>query len=198
MDKKERRKRRHDRYWKNCMRDLYYFSIPTTRSRILQYCSWDHMASQLQAIIGYGREHPDYRMRLAVYAWQIYTLFRLTYLGKDGTYKKLPAERYARELFLDSAESPEELSVRYFTEETREAGFRIYKAVCDAISPMLAHQSDDRFWPDHVAFLVDYIIARDGDVPPPDMEQCIVPYPKNYPRPYENEERHFLPEEIAI
>lgn len=198
MDRKEKSRKRHERYRDNMMRNLHYFSIPTTRSGILYSFLWHDLSTELQAIIGYGREHPDYKMRLAVYAWQIYTLFRFTYLAKDGSYKKLSAERYARELFLNSAETPEELSGRYFTEETRETGFRIYKAIGDVISLMLAHQSDERFWPDHVACLVDYIIQQEGHVPAPDMERCMVPYPKNYPRPYDSGKNHFLPEEIAM
>lgn len=165
---------------------------------MLESLHLDKLSRELQAIIANGRKHPEYKIRLAVYAWQIYTLFRYTYLGKDGKYKKLSAQRYARELFLNDAESPEELCGRYFTEATRENGFRIYKAICNTISPMLAYNGMDRFWPDHVAFLVDYIMRNEGNVPPPDMQGCIVPYPKNYPYPDDRENNRFLPEEIAM
>ena len=99
-------------------------------------------------------------------------------------------------MFLDAAESPDELSGRYFTNETRETGFRIYQAICDALSPMLACNGGDRFWPDHVACIVDYIIQEEGNVPAPEMNDS-VPYPSNYPRPYDDGRYHFLPEEIA-
>lgn len=188
----------HLREWRELKRGLEFYHIPTTRRRLLQSLHLHRLSRELQAIIGNGREHPEYKIRLAVYGWQIYTLFRYTYLGKDCKYKKLSAQRYARELFLDDAESPEELCERYFTEEKRETGFRIYKAICDAISPMLAYNSMDRFWPDHVAFLVDYIMRNEGNVPPPDMQGCIVPYPKNYPYPDDRENDRFLPEEIAM
>lgn len=173
-----------------------FYNIPTTQSKILYSLLWHNLSRELQAIIAYGREDLDYKMRLAVYAWQIYTLFRYVYIGKDGNYKKLSAERYARELFLDDVESPDELSECYFTDETRETGFRIYKAICDAISPMLAHNGADRFWPDHVACLVDHIIKEEGKVPAPQINSGI-PYPSNYPRPYDDGRRHFLPDEIA-
>lgn len=187
------------REWKEQMQGLEYFHIPTTRRRLLNCLLCRNLSKQLQAIIANGREHPEYQMRLAVYAWQIYTLSRYVYLGKDGCYKKLSAQRYARELFLDDAESPEELRSRYFEDEQRETGFRIYSAICNAISPMVAHMGSDRFWPDHVAFLVDYIIQNEGNVPSPDMEKSIIPYPTNYPGPYLRENiEHFLPEEIAM
>lgn len=188
----------HLREWKELKRGLEYYHIPTTRSRLLESLYLDKLSRELQAIIGNGREHPDYKMRLAVYGWQIYTIFRYTYLGKDGKYKKLSAHRYARELFLNDAESPDELSGRYFSDETRETGFRIYKAICDVISPMLAYNGMDRLWPDHVAFLVDYIMYNEGNVPPPDMQGCSVPYPKNYPHPNDRETDCLLPEEIAM
>lgn len=189
---------RHRREYKERRKGLEFYNIPTTRRKILYSLLWHNLSDELQAMIAYGREHPDYKMRLAGYAWQIYTLFRYVYVGKDGKYRKLSAQQYARELFLDDAESPEELRECYFTEETRETGFRIYKAICDAISPMLACNSSDRFWPDHVAFLVDYIIQNKGHVPIPNMEGCTVPYPRNYPLPYDGDEDHFLPEEIAM
>lgn len=189
------------RYWrehKERGKGMEFYNIPTTRRKLLYSLLWHNLSDELQAMIAYGREHPDYKMRLAVYAWQIYTLFRYVYVGKNGEYKKLSAERYARELFLDDAESPEELRGCYFTDKNREAGFRIYKAICDVISPMLARNGGDRFWPDHVAFLIDYIIEEEGNVPAPDMHGG-VPYPWNYPRPYDGEnQRHFLPEEIAM
>ena len=175
---------------------IEFYNIPTSHIGIKQSILWHDLSRELQALIAYGREHPDYKMRLAVYAWQIYTLFRYVYLGKEGNYQKLSAERYARALFLDAAENPDELSGRYFTNETRETGFRIYKAICDAICPMLACNGGDRFWPDHVACLVDYIIKEEGNVPAPEMNGG-VPYPCNYPRPYDNGRPHFLPEEIA-
>ena len=187
------------RKWKERKRGLEFFHIPTTRRRILDSLLWHNLSAELQVIIANGRTHPEYKMRLAVYAWQIYTFARYVYLGKDGTYKKLSAQRYARELFLDDVESPEELYGQYFKDEQRETGFQIYKAICDCISPMVAHMGSDRFWPDHVAYLVDYIMQNEGNVPPPDMEKCIVPYPKNYPGPYMGESReHFLPDGIAM
>lgn len=186
------------RRYKERKEGLGFYNIPTTRRRLLEAFRWDHMHKELQAIIAYGREDPDYKMRLAVYAWHIYTLFCYVYLGKDGKYKKLTAEQYARMLFLDAVESPEELWGIYFTDETRETGFRIYKAICDAISPMLAYDGGgDRFWPDHVACLVDYIIKEEGNVPAPEMHGG-VPYPWNYPRPYDDGKHHFLPGEIAM
>lgn len=196
--KKEYRKRkgRGGKEYEEDWKGLEFYNIPTTRIGIQQSILWHDLSRELQALIGYGREHPDYKMRLAVYAWQIYTLFRYVYIGKDGNYQKLSAERYARKLFLDSAENPDELSSRYFTDETRETGFRIYQAICDAISPMLARNGADRFWPDHVACLVDYIIQEEGNVPAPEMNGG-VPYPGNYPRPYDDGKHHFLPEEIA-
>lgn len=188
------------RYWrehKERGKGLEFYNIPTTRRKLLYSLLWHNLSDELQAMIACGREHPDYKMRLAVYAWQIYTLFRYVYVGKNGEYKKLSAERYARELFLDDAESPEELRGCYFTDENRKAGFRIYKAICDVISPMLARNGGDRFWPDHVACIVDYIIKEEGNVPTPDMHGG-VPYPWNYPRPYDDGKHHFLPEEIAM
>lgn len=63
---------------------------------------------------------------------------------------------------------------------------------------MLVRNDSDRFWPDHVAVLVDYIIQQEGNIPITDMGS-MVPYPKNYPMPLDNENReHFLPEEIAM
>jgi hypothetical protein len=62
---------------------------------------------------------------------------------------------------------------------------------------MIAHTGDERFWPSYVAYLVNYIIERQGDVPPPDVETMMVPYPRNYPRPW-NEEGFFLPFSVAI
>ncbi len=177
---------------------LQFYNIPTTRSKILHSLLLHNLSAELQAIISHGRAHPDYKMRLAVYAWQIYTIFRYTYMGKDGSYKKLSAEQYARALFLDNAESPEELRDYYFTDETRQTGFRIYQAVCDAISPMLACNGRDRFFPDYVAYIVDYIIREKGNVPAPDMEGCVIPYPQNYPYPFDDGNDHFLPEEIAL
>ncbi len=197
--KKEYYKRK-GRCWREYEEDrkgLAFYNIPTTRSKILNSLLWHDLSGELQAMIAYGREHPDYKMRLAVYAWQMYTLFRYVYIGKDGKYQKLSAERYARELFLGAAESPDELSGRYFTDETREKGFRIYQAICDAISPMLACNGADRFWPDHVACIVDYIIKEEGNVPVPEINGGI-PYPSNYPRPYDDGRHHFLPEEIAM
>jgi len=187
------------REWKERKRGLEFYHIPTTRRRLLYSLLWHNLSDELQVIIANGREHPEYKMRLAVYAWQIYTLARYVYMGKDGNYKKLSAQRYARELFLDDAESPEELRGCYFEDEQRGTGFRIYKAICDCLSPMVAHMGGDRFWPDHVAFLIDHVIQNEGNVPPPDMERCSVPYPRNYPGPYlgENKE-HFLPEGIAM
>ena len=197
--KKEYRKRK-GQGWKEYeenRKGLEFYNIPTTCSKILQFCLWHDLSRELQALIGYGWEHPDYKMRLAVYAWQIYTLFRYVYIGKDGKYQKLSAERYAREVYLDKAESPDELSGRYFTDETREIGFRIYQAICDAISPMIACNGGNRFWPDHVACIVDYIIREEGNVPAPEINGGI-PYPSNYPRPYDDGRRYFLPEEIAM
>ena len=185
------------REWEEQKRGLEFWNIPTTRRKILYSLLLHNLSDELQAMIANGREHPDYKMRLAVYAWHIYTLFRYVYVGIDGNYRKLSAERYARELFLDDAESPDELREHYFSDETKETGFRIYKAICDAISPMLARNGADRFWPDHVACLVDYIIKEEGNVPPPDMSGG-VPYPQNYPKPYDDGRYHFLPEEIAM
>ena len=189
----------HLREWRDQKRGLHFFHIPTTRRRLLHSLLYHNLSAELQIIIANGREHPEYKMRLAVYAWKIYTLACYVYIGKDGQYKKLSRQRYARELFLDDAESPEELRGIYFADEYRTTGFRIYKAVCDCISPMVAHMGSDRFWPDHVAFLVDYVIRNEGNVPPPDMERCIVPYPKNYPGPCcGKSNEHFLPEGIAM
>lgn len=188
------------RYWrayKERRKGLKFYNIPTTRRKLLYSLFWHNLSDELQAMIAYGREHPDYKMRLAVYAWQIYTLFRYVYVGKNGEYKKLSAERYARELFLDDAESPEELRGCYFTDETRETGFRIYTAICNVISPMMAHNGGDRFWPDHIAFLVDYIIKEEGNVPVPETHGAI-PYPLNYPHPHDDGKHHFLPGEIAM
>lgn len=186
------------REWKERKRGLEFFHIPTTRRKMLDLLQCNYCSKELQAIIANGREHPEYKMRLAVYAWQIYTLFCYVYMGTDGKYRKLSAQQYARKLFLDNAESPKELRSQYFSEEQRETGFRIYKAVCDAVTPMVSHMGSDRFWPDHVAFLVDYIMQNEGNVPPPDMEKCIIPYPTNYPGPcLGNNTKHFLPCEIA-
>ena len=156
------------------------------------------MAHELQAIIGLGQDHPEYGMRLAVFSWQAYFLFQLTYLSRAGVYKKLPAERYAELLFIGWAERPEELSRRYFTDENRESGFRIYKAVCDKLCPMIAHTGPDRFWPEYVTFLVDYIVQEQGNVPKPDMAGSTVPYPHNFPRPWERNRVPLLPEEINV
>lgn len=172
---------------------LCHYYLPTTRNRIIWYCEDSHLESQLQAIISGGRDHPEYMMRLAVYAKQIYFLFTLVYRGQDGKYKKLSAEQYSRLLFLDCAETPAEIWEKYAA-NNREEIFRIYKAVCDAVSPMLAHIGNDRFWPDDIAFIVDFILKEKGNVPAPDLRGWGVPYPHNYPK----SDRHFLPVEIMI
>lgn len=190
-------KKAHGRYWREKKAGLNHYNIPTTRRQILSHCMDSKLGYELQAIIGLGPTHAEYMMRLAIFSWQVYFLFQLTYQGKDGKYKKLPTEQYADWLFLGPAERPEELSTKYITDEYREPAFRIYKTISDALCPMIAHIGAERFWPSYIAYLVDYIIQAQGDVPSPDVENMIVPYPKNYPRPWD-EDKDFLPSEIAI
>lgn len=193
----ERHKQRDGRYWREWRSGIAHHNIPTTKRRIIRYCWQSHMGEELQDIIGLGREHPEYMMRLAVFSWQAYFLFQLIYKGQDGMYKKLPAERYAEELFLGLTESPDEIWSAFIPEANRETAFRIYKTVCDALCPMIAHTGSDRFWPSYVAYLVNYIIEQQGDVPTPDVEKMMVPYPHNYPLPW-NEEESFFPHVLAI
>ena len=188
-------KQKHGRYWQEWKKGINHFNIPTTKRRILQFCRDSQMSYGLQDLICLGLEHPEYMMRLAVFSWQVYFVFQLVYEGKDGKYKKLPANRYADVLFMRFTKSPDEIRSAFVSEESKETVFRIYKAVCDALCPMIAHTGDARFWPSYVAYLVNYIIEQQGDVPPPDVEVMMVPYPRNYPRPWAEE---FLPYEISI
>lgn len=89
------------RYWrehKERGKGLEFYNIPTTRRKLLYSLLWHNLSDELQAMIACGREHPDYKMRLAVYAWQIYTLFRYVYPWNyprpydDGKHHFLPEE----------------------------------------------------------------------------------------------------------
>lgn len=198
--RKEQRRKRDEKYRREMDKNLYHFSIPTTKRGIKSCCSFTpHIELNLQQIIYDGPKHPDYRVRLAVFAWQMYFLYQMTYLGKDGNYKKPTSKWYAREIFLNWAESPEEMRSFFSSPEECERGFRIYKAICDCLCPMIAHyKTSERFWPEHVAFLVDYIISHDGNVPPPKFKPWF-PYPENYPTPWSRENKtYILPDEIQI
>ena len=54
------------RGWKERKRGLEFYHIPTTRRRLLYSLLWHNLSDELQVIIANGREHPEYKMRLAV------------------------------------------------------------------------------------------------------------------------------------
>lgn len=184
---------RHSREMNSC---LYFHNFPTTKRKIIIHCGNTQLSLELQDLIGLGQEHPEYMMRLAIFSWQIYFLFQLTYRGKDGMYRKLTATEYAQMLFWDFADSPDEMKSEFVSEENREVAFRMYKAVCDAICPMIAHTGNSRFCPNDVAYLVNYIIDKQGKVSAPSLEGWGKPYPRNYPLPWND--NSLLPSAIMV
>ena len=130
--------------------------------------------------IANGPDDSDYKMRLLSASSRIYYLSRLIYKSK-GKYKKLPEKCYATDLFDGYMESEDEIADRLYlvckNTDTVDSSF-VFKCV-EALKPLAVRWVSclyEQLYIHEFAFLIDYVIKRNGEVPYP--EEGL--FPKNY------------------
>jgi len=167
----------------------------TTRKKLLHEITQYHgdLYAQLKDLILLGPRDMSYTARLVRFALELKLISRFFYLGKNGEYKKLTPDEYARELFwyyFDNDGTGFQMS-EHFPVKQDPVVFRIYQIISDIMCHMISavsHVENEH----QLAYYVDYVIAQKGNVPEPEYYQD--GSVKNYP--LRNRSRNVLPREL--
>lgn len=132
-------------------------------------------ADDLIYCISYGTDDPNYKIRLLSASTRLFYLSRLVYKSK-GEFCKLSKQSYSRELFKESFEIEE---VEYVANNAarKNSADTVLKCI-QSIEPLTIKWVscvNEQMYMHEFAFLIDYVIRRNGDVPEPDGL-----FPKNY------------------
>lgn len=170
--------KRHERY-------LHPNQIPTTR-KVLLYELRDkgHRAMMsLFRCFTCERGSEEYKRRVFVTAMYLERISCPVYLGQDGDYRKLTAEKYKQHIFEGHAELPEEVTdmlPKLGYPVSADEAARIHKMIwliADIVCPMIACTHEQGFISEY-AYAIDYVISHDGDIERPVMDGGL--FPRNY------------------
>lgn len=107
---------------------------------------------------------------------------RLIYRDKNGVYRKLPVEKYYKNIFEGYAEDPDEFFSRAeesgykITHEKAEHIHKLVWQIADIVCPMIVCTDEQAFVSEY-AYAIEYVIRHDGNLPKPEMHGL---FPKNY------------------
>ena len=163
--------------------DLHYGQVPTLY-QALKNEVWKSGTAAIFSLLkcfAYDVDSDDYMIQVLVTAGYLERISCLVYKGSDGAYKKLPAEKYKKDIFESCAEFPQEIYERVQTYGVSAADAeRIHKMVwqiADLVCPMIACMSEQAFVSEYV-YAIDYVIRHRYDLPKPDIDSL---FPRNYP-----------------
>ena len=108
-------------------------------------------------------------------------LSRLVYRAGQGRFCKPKAEEYYNEIFINHAETPEEItyvpSLKYgVPPERAKEIYKIIHKTAEIVCPMMACVEEQAFLSEY-AYAIEYVLSHKGNLPKPEIDLI---FPTNY------------------
>ncbi len=167
--------------------------ILTTRKTII-HMIWDIEYSVVENTIysiasALSGKRDDWR--LYTVCDRLYYLSKLVYRGKDGICKLSPVD-YQQRLFEPRAETVEEVAriMERIVREDKECPFEFSDELAETVFRCLTHIEllwcygiacfYEQIYVPELAYALDYVVSRNGNLPMPEFQCEYSPFPTNY------------------